>query len=261
MGKPTDTRLTPEIAREVCQRMGSTAVLDGSIAEIGTQYSVILKAVNCANGESLTSTEAQASDKSHVLDTLGNAASVIRNKLGESLSTVQKFNTPNQPPRPSKHYRPIASDERPCMVSNLVLPCPCSSGPSNLDPNFAMAHASLGTCYGVLGETSLAAESTKKDYELRAGVSEREKLYLESHYATYVTGDLEKSRKVYELWEQVYPRRAATCWRTAKGHSSLHFFVHGFLRFYYAGGNFCADSQGDPPTLHKISNWILSGVI
>ena len=94
MGQPADAKLTPEIARELCQRTGSAAVLDGSIAQIGTQYLLTLKAVNCSSGESLASTEAQASDKNHVLDALGKTASEIRNKLGESLSTVQKFDTP-----------------------------------------------------------------------------------------------------------------------------------------------------------------------
>ena len=93
MGQKPDAKLTPEIARELCQRTGSTAVLNGSIAQIGTQYSLILKAVNCSNGNSLASTEAQASDKNHVLDALGKATSEIRVKLGESLSTIQKFDT------------------------------------------------------------------------------------------------------------------------------------------------------------------------
>src|SRR5271163_4959207 len=94
MGQKPDAKLTPEIARELCQRTASAAVLDGSVAQIGTQYLLTLKAVNCVSGESLASTEAQASDKNHVLDALGTTASEIRNKLGESLSTVKKFNTP-----------------------------------------------------------------------------------------------------------------------------------------------------------------------
>src|SRR5271163_4599399 len=94
MGQKPDAKLTPEIARELCQRTASAAVLDGSIAQIGTQYLLTLKAVNCASGESLASTEAQASDKNHVLDALGKTASEIRSKLGETLSAVQKFNTP-----------------------------------------------------------------------------------------------------------------------------------------------------------------------
>jgi hypothetical protein len=94
MGQKPDAKLTPEIARELCQRTASTAVLDGSIAQIGTQYLLTLKAVNCSSGELLATTEAQASDKNHVLEALGKTASEIRNKLGESLSTVQRFDTP-----------------------------------------------------------------------------------------------------------------------------------------------------------------------
>jgi eukaryotic-like serine/threonine-protein kinase len=94
MGQKPDAKVTPEIARELCQRTASAAVLDGSIAQIGGPYSLILKAVNCSNGESLTSAEAQASDKSHVLDALGKAASEIRSKLGESIGSVRKFDTP-----------------------------------------------------------------------------------------------------------------------------------------------------------------------
>src|SRR5438309_10249083 len=93
MGKNTSARLTPEIAQEVCQRTSSAAALEGSVALIGTRYNLILKAVNCASGDLLASTEAQANDKSHVLDALGKAASPMRSTLGESLSTVQKFNT------------------------------------------------------------------------------------------------------------------------------------------------------------------------
>jgi hypothetical protein len=94
MGQKSDVNLTPEIARELCQRTASSAVLDGSISQIGTQYLLTIKAVNCASGESLASTEAQASDKNHILEALGKTASEIRTKLGESLSTVQKFDTP-----------------------------------------------------------------------------------------------------------------------------------------------------------------------
>ena len=94
MGQKPDARLTPEVARELCQRTASAAVLDGSIAQIGTPYLLTVKAVNCSNGKTLASTEAQASDKNHVLDALGKTAAEMRNKLGESLSTVEKFDTP-----------------------------------------------------------------------------------------------------------------------------------------------------------------------
>ncbi len=112
MGQPADTKLTPQIARELCQRTGSTTVIDGSIAQIGSRYSLILKALNCANGESLTSTEAEASDKSHVLEAVGKAGSEIRKKLGESSARFKSLIRRLCRPRPhrSKLYRPSASE-------------------------------------------------------------------------------------------------------------------------------------------------------
>ena len=208
MGQPAETKLTPEISRELCQRTGSTAVINGSIAQIGTQYSLILKAVNCSNGESLTSTEAQASDKSHVLDALGKAGSEIRNKLGESLTTVQKFDTPLQQATTSslEALQAYSLGRKTLGDADSAAAVPLFQRAIRLDPNFAMAYASLGTCYSNLGETTLMDENTKKAYELRERVSELEKFYIESHYYHYVTGDLEKARSVYELWAQVYPR-------------------------------------------------------
>jgi eukaryotic-like serine/threonine-protein kinase len=208
MAQPPGTRLAPEIAREVCQRIGSKGVIDGSITQIGTQYSLILKAVNCSTGESLTSTESQASDKSHVLDALGKAASEIRSKLGESLSTVEKFDTPlEQATTASLEALQAYSLGRKTVDGNdPAAAVPLFQRAIRLDPNFAMAYASLGTCYSNLGEDGLKIENTKRAYELRERVSEREKFYIESHYFHYVTGDLEKARPIYELWERVYPR-------------------------------------------------------
>jgi eukaryotic-like serine/threonine-protein kinase len=212
MGRPADARLTPEIARELCQRTGSTAVIDGSIAQIGTRYSLILQAVNCSNGESLTSTQAEGSDKSHVLDALGKAASQIRNKLGESLGTVQRFDTPlERDTTSSLEALQAYSLGRKIMVvkNDAAAAVPLFQRAIRLDPNFAMAYARLGTCYFNLEEGSLATESTKKSYELRERVSEREKFYIESHYYQFVAGDPEKARRIYELWVQVYPRDPA----------------------------------------------------
>jgi eukaryotic-like serine/threonine-protein kinase len=208
MGQPPDARLTPETARDLCQRTASAAVLDGSIAQIGTQYLLTLKAVNCASGESLASTEAQAGDKNHVLDALGKTASEIRNKLGESLSTVRRFDTPlEQATTPSlEALQAYSLGWKTLGKGDPVAAVPLLQRTIRLDPNFAIAYAVLGDSYSNLGETSLAAENCRKAYELRERVSEREKLYIESDYYQSVPGDQEKARQVYELWAQTYPR-------------------------------------------------------
>jgi eukaryotic-like serine/threonine-protein kinase len=209
MNQSSDARLTPEIARAVCQRDGSAAVLDGSISQIGTQYSLIVKAVNCSNGETLASKEAQASDKNHVLDALGKVATDMRAKLGESLSMVQKLDTPlDQATTPSLEALQAYSLGRKNAVEkgDDAGAVPLYQRAIRLDPNFAMAYEGLGTSYYNLGETTMAAENTRKAYELRERVSEREKFHIESHYYFLVTGDLEKARRVYELWAQTFPR-------------------------------------------------------
>jgi serine/threonine protein kinase/Flp pilus assembly protein TadD len=208
MGQKPDAKLTPEIARELCQRTASAAVLDGSIAQIGTQYLLTVKAVNCASGESLASTEVQASDKNHVLDALGKATSEIRNQLGESLSTVQKFDTPlEQATTPSLEALQAYSLGRKASAgADWVGAVPFFQRAIRLDPNFAMAYARLGTSYANFGETNLGAENTRKAYELRDRVSEAEKFYIESHYYQHVTGNQESARQSYELWAETYPR-------------------------------------------------------
>jgi tetratricopeptide (TPR) repeat protein len=208
MDQKPDVKLTPEIARELCQRRGSAAVLDGTITQIGTQYLLTLKAVDCVSGESLASTEAQASDKNHVLDALGKSASEIRNKLGESLNTVQKFDTPlEQATTPSlEALQAYSLGRRMSAGSDMADAVPLFQRAIRLDPNFAMAYARLGNSYWVLGETTTGSENLKKAYELRDRASEPEKFYIESHYYHIFTGNLEKARRVYELWAQTYPR-------------------------------------------------------
>jgi DNA-binding winged helix-turn-helix (wHTH) protein len=208
MGQPANVGLTPLIAREVCQRTNSTAALDGSIALIGTRYDLILKAVNCANGDSLASTEAQANDKSQVLDALSKAASEMRRKLGESLSTVQKYNTPlEQATTPSLEalqayslgWRALSEDADSAAASSFW------QRAVQLDPNFATACDSLGSEIEYIGN-ALAVENTRKAFELRTRVSEREKLFIEGDYYSVVIGDLMKARQSYTLGEQIYPR-------------------------------------------------------
>jgi tetratricopeptide (TPR) repeat protein len=211
MGKPPDTKLTPEIGRELCQRTESAAILEGSIAMIGSRYNLILKAVNCTNGESLTSAEAQAGDKSHVLDALGKAASEIRNKLGESLSTVQKLNTPlEQATTPSlEALQAYSLGWKTILGGDSAAAVPLFQRAIQLDPNFAAAYALLGISYSHLGESSLAAVNMQKAFDLREHVSEREKLGLESAYYDVGLGDLEKAQHGFEVWEATYPRDPA----------------------------------------------------
>jgi len=208
MGQKPDVNLTPAIARELCQRSGSAAVLDGSIAQIGTQYLLTLKAVNCESGKTLASSEAQASDKNHILEALGKVASEIRTELGESLSTVQKFDTPlEQATTPSLDALKAYSLGRKAMVdSEWAAAVAFFQRAIRLDPNFSMSYARLGTSYRMLGEPTLASENTRKAYDLRERVSELEKFYIESHYYQQTTGELEKARQVYELWAKSYPR-------------------------------------------------------
>jgi eukaryotic-like serine/threonine-protein kinase len=208
MQQQPNARLTPDIAREVCQRAGGMATLNGSVAQIGNEYNLILKAVNCASGETLTSTAATASDKSHVLDAMGKAASEIRGKLGESLSTVKKFDVPvQQASTSSLEALQAFSLGRQLMASNdsSVSIAPFQRA-IKLDPNFAMAYSAAGVCYLNLGQTSLAAEYNQKAYDLRDRVSERERFYIESHYQHMTVGDLEKARQIYEEWARAYPR-------------------------------------------------------
>jgi eukaryotic-like serine/threonine-protein kinase len=208
MGQPLDSRLTPNIARDLCQRTESAAVLDGTIAQIGTRYSLILKTVSCSSGESIASTVVQASDKNHVLDALGKAASEIRGKLGESRGTVHKFDIPlEQSTTPSLEALQAYSLGWRTMVegSDFAAAVPFFQRAVSLDSNFAMAYSSLGNAYWSLGESTLGTENVRKAYELRAQVSDRERFYIECNYQ-WATGDLEKARLAYELWAQTYPR-------------------------------------------------------
>ncbi len=209
MAKSKDSRLTHDLAREVCQRTASAAVLDGAIAQVGTEYLLTLKAINCSNGESLGSAEAQAIDKNHVLDALGKVASEIRNQLGESLASVQKYDAPAENvTTPSLEALKAYSLGYQAMVvkSDYAASIPLFQRAINLDPNFAMAYARMGTSYSDLNETVRSAETVRKAYELRKRVSEREELYITEHYEILVTGNLEAARKVCELSAQTYRR-------------------------------------------------------
>ena len=208
MAQSADARLTPEIARELCQRAGSKAYIGGSIASLGSQYVLGLKAVNCRTGDSLAQEQATADGKERVLKALGEAAAKLRAKLGESLSTVQKFDTPIEqattPSLEALQAYSLATEKD--LEGETVASLPFFKRAIQLDPNFAMAYVGLGYTYGDLGERSLAVENFKKAYDLRGRVSEREKLFIESAYYWIAIGDLQRARQTEEVLEQIYPR-------------------------------------------------------
>ena len=209
MGQPAGTRLSPELAGNLCQRVGSKAYLSGSISALGSAYVIGVNAVNCHTGDSLAQEQITASGKENVLKALGEASTKLREKLGESLKTVEKLDTPiEQATTPSLEALQAYSLGRNTMQAKGDYPgaVPLLKHSIELDPKFAMAHAMLGTAYHNLGEKTLSAGSTRKAYELRSRVSEWEKFYIESHYHHFVTGDMEKARQAYELWAQIYPR-------------------------------------------------------
>ena len=209
MGKPADSKLSPAIAGDLCQRAGSKAYLSGSITSMGSQYVIGINAVNCQTGDYLAQEQVTANGKENVLKVLSEASTKLREKLGESLKSIQRLDAPiEQVTTPSLEALQAYSLGRKTLIGkadyNAALPLLERS--IQLDPKFAMAYATLGTAYHNLGEKMLAAENTRKSYELRAHVSEWEKFYIESHYHHFVTGDLEKAREAYELWAQIYPR-------------------------------------------------------
>jgi tetratricopeptide (TPR) repeat protein len=208
MGQKPGAKLTPEIARALCQRTASAAVLGGSIARLGSQYVLGLEAVRCGTGDSLAQEQTTADGKEGVLKALGEAAAKLRTKLGESLITVQKHDTPlEQATTPSLEALQAYSLARTSFEgADFISARPLFQRAISMDPNFAMAYASLGDLYSSTGETTLGAENIRKAFELREQVSERERFYVESNYYHNVTGDLEKERLVDELWGQTYPR-------------------------------------------------------
>jgi eukaryotic-like serine/threonine-protein kinase len=216
MAQPKDRRLTQDLVREVCQRTASEATIEGSIASLGSQYVLGLKAVNCRNGDLLAEEQVTASGKEQVLRGLGEAAAKMREKLGESLASVEKYDAP-----PEKVTTPSLEALQAYSLGYRSMNDPPAAihlfqRAVSLDPNFAMAYAHLGTNYGNMGESARSAENARKAYELRERVSERERFYIASHYEHYATGDLEAARKIYELWAQTYPRDDAPL-------ASLHF--------------------------------------
>jgi serine/threonine protein kinase/tetratricopeptide (TPR) repeat protein len=210
MGRSPDDRLTANVTREVCQRTGSKAMLTGSIAGLGSQYVIGLKAVNCWTGDVLAEAQEQAVGKEAVLKALDAAAVSLRSKLGESLSSVEKYAAPvEEATTPSLEALKVYSlGLKTWFAHGGIAALPLFKRAVELDPNFAMAYAWISALYRDIKEVGRAAENARRAYELREKVSERERFYIEGNYYLNATGELEKAAQAYELWQQTYPRDA-----------------------------------------------------
>jgi len=208
MGKAPDAPMTPELGRDLCQRNDGQAVIDGWIAKLGTQYVIGVRAVNCRTGDHVSDLQTTAAGKELVLKALGDISGQLRIRLGESLATVQKFDTPIEEATTSslEALQAFSIGRQTMVQKGEPAACiPFFEKAIRLDPSFAIAHAALGNAYSDIGETGLAATNIRKAYELRTHVSEHERLYIESHYYQFVTGDLVKAGQVYETWAATYP--------------------------------------------------------
>jgi serine/threonine protein kinase/Flp pilus assembly protein TadD len=208
MDRPPDTQVAGPVAREICQRQNTKALLEGSIASLGGEYVVTLNAVNCQTGDSLARQQVQVANKVDVLKSLGEAAADIRGKLGESLASIQEFDTPIAEATTTslEALKAFSLGEQQRARGAETDSASFYKRAIELDPNFAVAYARLGTVYTNLGESALGRQHQMKAYELRERASEPERFYIESHYHDMVTLDLEKARQVYELWTKTYPR-------------------------------------------------------
>jgi tetratricopeptide (TPR) repeat protein len=209
MSQPKDARLTPELARQVGQRIGSAASIEGSISMLGREYVVGLKAVNCRTGDLPAQEQVTANGKEQVLKALGQAASSLRRKLGESLASIQKYDAlPEDVTTPSlEALQAYSLGIKAFDVTNdFVAAIPFFQRASTLDPNFAMAYLRLAECYQPQGELTIAAENARKAYQLRDRTSDREKLHISAFYEYVVTGNLEAARKACDLFAQTYSR-------------------------------------------------------
>jgi len=208
MTHPRDTKLTPEVARELCQRAGSKAYIAGSIANLGNQYVLGLKVVNCQSGDALVQEQAIAAGKEKVLDALGEAASKLRGELGESLASVQKLDVPLDEATTSslEALQAYSLGEKAAAEKGESAALPHHQRAIELDPKFATGYRAVGGDYFGMAELGRASEYYAKAFELREHASEREKLVITANYYEDVTGDLDKAAQTYQEWVENYPR-------------------------------------------------------
>jgi eukaryotic-like serine/threonine-protein kinase len=211
MTRPANTKLTPDVTRELCQRAGSKACLAGAIGSLGSEYVLGLKAVNCQNGDTLAEEQVTAATKENVLDALGKAASKLRTELGESLATVQKFDVPlEQATTPSlEALKALSLGRKASDEKGVAAALPYDQRAIELDPNFAMGYRALGIDYTNLSELGRASDYFTKAFQLREHASEREKLTISAEYYSYATGELDKAAQTFQEEIEIYPREDA----------------------------------------------------
>jgi tetratricopeptide (TPR) repeat protein/class 3 adenylate cyclase len=207
MSKPADRPLTQDLARQVCVRAGSKALLTGSISAFGSQYVLALNAVNCASGDPLAREQVRAPNKDAVLDALGKAAGTVRAKLGESLNSIHKYDMPlEQATTPSLDaLRAYTLAKKTQTEKGDAASISFYKRAIDFDPNFALAYSGLASAYNNLGQVYFAGENAQKAFDLREHVSEREKLRITAFYHSYFTGDTSRAIQAYELWAESYP--------------------------------------------------------
>jgi eukaryotic-like serine/threonine-protein kinase len=220
MSQPPDARLTPKLAREVCQRTASAAVLEGSIATLGNQYVLGLRAENCRTGKVLDDEMVQAARKEDVLNALSQMASKFRTRVGESLATVQQHDVPLEEATTSslEALQAYSMGWKTNVSGGVEAGLPFMKRAVEIDPKFAMGYAALALYSGASGESNLATDNIRKAYELRDRASDREKFFITAYYHGRGTGNQEKAQQICEQWAQVYPRD----W-------SAHTFLTGFI--------------------------------
>jgi eukaryotic-like serine/threonine-protein kinase len=211
MTRPADTKLTPGVARELCQRAGSKAYIGGAIGSLGSEYVLGLKAVNCQSGDALVQEQVTAASKEKVLDALGEAASKLRGELGESLATVQKLDVPLSKATTSslEALKAYTLGVKASNEKGAAAGLPYFQHAIELDPNFASGYAAVGGHYFTLSELMRASEYYTKAFQLREHASEREKLAITANYYSRVTGELDKSAQTHQEMIESYPREAA----------------------------------------------------
>ena len=231
MGRPGTQHITIDIARELCLRTGSKAVLGGEISSLGSHYLVNLNAVACSSGDTLAKEQAEASGKEEVLKALSAASSSLRTKLGESLPSVQKFDVPIEATTPSLDALKSYSLGMTTLHERGDAPAvPFFKRAIELDPNFPLAYAALSISYGNLHQPSVALEYANKAYQLRDRVTERERLRITSDYYAS-TGELDKEAQTYELWIASYPRDSTPHLDLGTNHAFMGQFDKALTRY------------------------------